>query len=616
MTKTMTRWGAAAFVAALLFVGAVAAQAYGEWFQGFESDTAGWFDSNEAGWDGYGYITQVASGNDSIASADGSFHAVAEGYGGSSPYGAYYDDMGSFSRFDGYRDTWPGEWIAEVAVYLDPSWASGTGFDYSVAANGSDGNHQRDYIFHVTKDSSTGDLMVAGSNNSNFAPREDLENSNHYVVPAAGWYTLQHRFYDDGGILSVDLNVVDGSDTVVFTETRSDVSDTIPAEVGGNRYAWFTFINVPDGIAVDNHQLNIGEFVRSLEITSPDTGSVNFGDVELGAVLTDDDTEDDAQWAVRAGTCVAGTDTVAGNVDGFSDDYDWDGETFSALWDTSDDETGVYCFVFNPTENDGEEDLRVTREFYLGELSVTPAEAYNPVDTEHTVTASIGVPVAGVDVTFNVAGVHSNADVVATDASGEAAFTYIGDTGPGIDTITTCVDEGVECVEVVKYWYDGMISGGGQILEETGNKKKDWHKISFGGESYNLGSEGILGDWQVNFHNTGVDEVDGGKFHGSDYAEFVVLSGNTDTCEAASRIQVLGTFNGEEGYRLVVRAGDSNLPASTDHPYDDTIRFELYGPSGLLYDTTESWGGEFADESSCHGTARTGVDNGNITIVE
>ncbi|MCO6449630.1 MAG: hypothetical protein J5I90_02465 [Caldilineales bacterium] len=76
------------------------------------------------------------------------------------------------------------------------------------------------------------------------------------------WHTLQHKFYDAGGYLAVDLNLLDSSGIVVFTETRSNVADTIPAEVGGNRYAWFTFIDVADGIAVDDHQ-----FILSVDIT-------------------------------------------------------------------------------------------------------------------------------------------------------------------------------------------------------------------------------------------------------------------------------------------------------------------------------------------------------------
>jgi hypothetical protein len=213
------------------------------WDQDFSLDDTGWLDDDD-GW--YGDIS-VAGG-------------TATFYGDS--------DSAPFSRFDGYRDVWPGTWTAELDVYLDPSWPSGQGFDYSVAASGSDGNHQRDYIFHITKDTSTGKLLVAGSNNTNFAPREDLENINHFEVTTAGWYTLQHKFYESSGALAVDLNLVDSSGTVLFTETRFNATDTIPDEIGGNRYAWFTYINIADGIQVDNHQLIVP--------TSP-PGKATFG---------------------------------------------------------------------------------------------------------------------------------------------------------------------------------------------------------------------------------------------------------------------------------------------------------------------------------------------------
>ena len=203
------------------------------WDQGFEVDTSGWS----------GTITRVESGTDGIASNEGDWHAIVDG--------------GSYSFFDDSRDTWPGTWVAEIDVYLDPGWSAGTGFDYTVAAWGSDGSHQRDYIFHVTKDTSTGSLLVAGSNNTNSAPREDLENINHYEVTDAGWYTLQHTFYEDGGALAVDLNLLAANGNILFTETRYNAADTILDEVGGNGYAWFTFINVPSGIAVDEHQLFI-----------------------------------------------------------------------------------------------------------------------------------------------------------------------------------------------------------------------------------------------------------------------------------------------------------------------------------------------------------------------
>lgn len=228
--------------AALMLVGtAGAASAVTSWNQGFESDASGWQDSSS---DWYGTIERVASGTDGVTSATGGYHALVNGDA----------DSGPFSRFAGFSDTWDGAYIAEVAVYLDPAWTDGTGFDYSVAASGSDGAHQRDFIFHVTKDSSTGDLLVGGSNNTNFAPREDLEEINHHVVAEAGWYTLQHSFYEKDGALAVDLNLLDADGELLWKETRFTAADTIPGEVGGNRYAWFTFSTVPD-LPIDNHKL-------------------------------------------------------------------------------------------------------------------------------------------------------------------------------------------------------------------------------------------------------------------------------------------------------------------------------------------------------------------------
>jgi hypothetical protein len=217
------------------------------YYQGFEANTDGWNDSASVPpW--YGTVERVPSGSNGIGSALGDFHALMSGD----------EDSGPFSRFDGYRSVWPGNWEAEVDVYLDPAWAAGSGFDYSVAANGSDGAHQRDFIFHIAKDTSSGKLYVAGSNNTNFNVREDLDSlTNKYEVTEAGWYTLQHAFRNDSGVLAVDLNLLDSNGTVLFTETRTTPVDTIPAEVGGNRYSWFTVINIANGLAVDSHELKI-----------------------------------------------------------------------------------------------------------------------------------------------------------------------------------------------------------------------------------------------------------------------------------------------------------------------------------------------------------------------
>ncbi|MFG0241966.1 MAG: hypothetical protein ACF8R9_04180 [Phycisphaerales bacterium JB054] len=215
--------------------------------QGFEVDASGWLDNDD--YAGYGQVNRVASngGTLGVSSFNGGFHAE---------FGNDGDSSAAFTRFDGYRTAFGNGFVAENSVYLDVNAALGSGFDYSVAANGQDNAHKRDFIFHVTRDSDDGILRVAGSNNTNFAPREDLGAINHYEVTTSGWYTLQHVFRNDGGVLAVDLNLVDALGNVLWTETRSDGSDIIATVIGGNRYGWFTHITDMT-VAVDDTTLTL-----------------------------------------------------------------------------------------------------------------------------------------------------------------------------------------------------------------------------------------------------------------------------------------------------------------------------------------------------------------------
>lgn len=215
------------------------------WDQSFEANLAGWSDGSVI--PGYGQIERVTSGTDGVSSFNGGWHARIIG-----------DEAGPLSTFDTYRTEWVGDWSAEMSVYLDPqTWSSGEGFDYSVATNDTNGNQRRDFVFHVAQDASTGKMLIGVSNNTAFAVKGDIENGSSYEVSEAGWYTLQHRFSDTEGVLSVAMNVLDVTDAAVFSETLSDPSDTVPSTVGGNRYGWFTVVNVASGLAIDEQQLII-----------------------------------------------------------------------------------------------------------------------------------------------------------------------------------------------------------------------------------------------------------------------------------------------------------------------------------------------------------------------
>jgi len=108
--------------------------------------------------------------------------------------------------------------------------------------------------------------------------------------------------------------------------------------------------------------------IRTATITSPLTdqypGMVNFS-----AYLVDDDS-DPILWAVRQGTCEASTSTVYGNVDGKNNiatinTDDFLNQTFSFEGDMSGMDLGMYCFVYNPTEDSGEAGIRLTQQFNL-----------------------------------------------------------------------------------------------------------------------------------------------------------------------------------------------------------------------------------------------------------
>ncbi len=123
-------------------------------------------------------------------------------------------------------------------------------------------------------------------------------------------------------------------------------------------------------------------FVRSAEITSPTINQVVQGLVNFNATLNDKDGDDSVQWAVRKGTCAAGTNTVLGNVDGFNSPSTWDHFSFHASADTSSWVPGGYCFIFNPSESAGDTAIRETREFVVADTKAPLVTINTPSEGE------------------------------------------------------------------------------------------------------------------------------------------------------------------------------------------------------------------------------------------
>jgi len=100
-------------------------------------------------------------------------------------------------------------------------------------------------------------------------------------------------------------------------------------------------------------------------ITSPAAGEVIYENTLNLAGVDSDAQDNNVQWAVRSETCAIATGTVAGNVDGFDDDFAWEGGYFTAtLLDISGLDAGEYCFVLNTTQGEAA-GSRLTQEFYI-----------------------------------------------------------------------------------------------------------------------------------------------------------------------------------------------------------------------------------------------------------
>lgn len=210
------------------------------YMQGFEVNLAGWNAVASAA-----SATRVASGTHGIASESGDFHAEAPG-----PFNAETDSGGAVTDFGGYRSQfYQGGYTTQVSVYLDPAAVliNDTRFNWDSAINDPSGALRRDFVFNAGgyTDTAQPSFVISASTlpaRNGVDPRDPAHDP--FSVTTAGWYTLRHRFYDNNGVLAVDLSVLDGGGTVLHTWTLSDPSDSM-CGIGGNRTGSFSLQEFP-----------------------------------------------------------------------------------------------------------------------------------------------------------------------------------------------------------------------------------------------------------------------------------------------------------------------------------------------------------------------------------
>ena len=221
-------------------------------FQGFESDSVGWSAN----------ATRVASGTNGITSATGGFHAQAI--------------AGAFTQWGGYSSVFPvGGYKTELDIFLNvgTTAANDTRFDWTSAINNSANAHRRDFAFNggFYNDSDvtgTGARFVFSASNSTGRTNSFPKNPGRdpFAITTTGWYTFEHEFYDNGGVLAVDLSILDSADTELHSWTLSDPTDLMGI-IGGNRYGWLAN-NEFAFLAIDNSRLSTPDAVAVPEPAS------------------------------------------------------------------------------------------------------------------------------------------------------------------------------------------------------------------------------------------------------------------------------------------------------------------------------------------------------------
>jgi hypothetical protein len=291
-----TIFGAAAFaVFALIVVSGAAAAGSGVTSNGFETDTAGWFDNDGTiNREASGYVNPGGYASPTTAATGGYFAALNRGpcsveVGGG---GNTIRCSGPYTDWGGYGSKWNGTYTTQVDIYLDAAYANdpanedsyggnldlatgsnstdpsykGTRFDYTSAINDNTGAHLRDFGFVVGTGQSgttcTGWTVNAQQNVNRINAFPDDLSKNPACIADSGWYTFKHTFFENADHnLEVLMQIIRKSDNAVVAHWNivsgpAGTPDPI-STVGCNRYGWFSNQEIW-GLPIDNARIEGG----------------------------------------------------------------------------------------------------------------------------------------------------------------------------------------------------------------------------------------------------------------------------------------------------------------------------------------------------------------------
>lgn len=269
----MNRWlrfiPFAALVMALMAspVSVQAAAPPGPFFQGFEHDTSGWYDSSNGG---DGVIMRVPSGYsngggyaDGVPSAAGHYHARISG--DPCDHTPSTNCYSVFTRWGGYSSTFPeGGYKTQADIYLDVAWSASHPdyrFDWDSSINDNTGAFLQDYVFNAGTNPAGAGFFVNASTNatrSGAFPENPCPSPSTppnacrtpVLITTSGWYTFRHTFTNEAGFLRVDFDIISvatGAPVAHWTIRPGHAM----SGVGGNRYGWFVIDEI-DQLPIDN----------------------------------------------------------------------------------------------------------------------------------------------------------------------------------------------------------------------------------------------------------------------------------------------------------------------------------------------------------------------------
>lgn len=249
-------------------------------FQGFETDTSGWFDY------GNGSVVRVPSGYtngggyaDGINSAAGNYHARLDVDPlATSPacVPGSVDCVGPYTFWGSGGAGVPlpaAGSVTQTDIYLDVGFAMthpDYRFDYDSSLLDANGDFLSDFVFNAgTANPARSVACAPASSNAYFvisAGQNAFRNSsypqnpghNPQCISTSGWYTFRHTFRNNGGNLEVDMDILDQGGTAVASWTIMPQIGSSPvafSDVGYNYYGWFPNQEI-DELAIDNTSLH------------------------------------------------------------------------------------------------------------------------------------------------------------------------------------------------------------------------------------------------------------------------------------------------------------------------------------------------------------------------